>query len=85
MNYAGLSEIDALGVILNKLDTMQADMGALLQAQQISNYLSLVNNMQVPENIRNQVLNRALEMMGLNQSRAAEQFNSEALPTDSIR
>lgn len=85
MNYTGLSEIDALRVILSKIDTMQVDMGALLQAQQISNFLSLANNMQVPEDVRALALNRAMEMMGLNQSRAAEQFNNEALPTDLIR
>lgn len=79
MNYVGLSEIDALGVIISKVDMMQADMGALLQAQQISNYLSLANNMQVPEDIRTQALNRAVEMMGL------EKSNENALPTDLIR
>lgn len=79
MNYAGLSEIDALGIILSKVDEMQTDLGALLQAQQISNFLSLANNMQVPEDIRTQALNRAMEMMSL------EKSNENALPNDLIR
>lgn len=58
---------------------MQADLGALLQTQQISNYLSLANNTQVPKNIRNQALNRAMEMMGL------EKSNENDLPNDLIR
>lgn len=58
---------------------MQADMKALLQAQQISNYLSLANNMQVPDDIRAQALNRAMEMMGL------EKSNENVLPNDLIR
>lgn len=74
MNQAGLSQLDLLNIITSKVDMMQADIGALLQAQQISNFLSLASNMQVPEDVRAQALNRAMEMMRLNQSRAAEQF-----------
>jgi len=85
MHQAGLSQLDLLSIIASKVDVMQADIGALLQAQQISNFLSLANNMQVPENIRQQALDKALDLMGLNQSRAAEQFNEQALPTDLIR
>lgn len=74
MNQAGLSQLDLLNIITSKVDMMQADIGALLQAQQISNFLSLANNMQVPEDVRAQALNRAMEIMGLNQSKSAEQF-----------
>lgn len=56
-----------------------------MQAQQVNNFLSLANNMQVPEDIRTQALNRALEIMGLAKSKAAEQFNNDALPTNLIR
>lgn len=84
MNLAGLSELDLLSVIAGKVNAMQADIGALLQAQQVNNFLSLANNMQVPEDIRTQALNRALEIMGLAKSKAAEQFNNDALPTNLI-
>ena len=45
MHQAGLSQLDLLSIIASKIDVMQADIGALLQAQQISNFLSLANNM----------------------------------------
>ncbi len=38
MNLAGLSELDLLSVIAGKVNAMQADIGALLQAQQVNNF-----------------------------------------------
>lgn len=83
MNYAGLSSLDVLGIMASKVDAMQADLGALLQAQQISNYLALANNMQVPEDVRQQSLQQAMAMMELTKTKAQSAF--EELSSEAIR
>ena len=74
-----------LNLMTQMISEIRTDMNTLLQAQQINNFLALSNNLQVPENIRQEALNKALGMMGLQQSKAAEQFAENALPNDIIR
>ena len=64
-----MSEKELLDVIGTMLNDMRTDMGSLLQAQQISNFIALSNNPQVPEDVRNQCLMRAMNLMGLEQKR----------------
>ena len=54
-----------LDVIAAKLDQMQKDLNTLLQAQQVNNLLAIANNMQAPEEVRNEALDRAMNMMAL--------------------
>lgn len=70
-------------IIFNKLNDLQADLSALLEAQQISNYLAMSTNPKIPVEIQEQALDKALAMQGLSrhQSQAASQF-VDALPSD---
>lgn len=64
---------------------IEASLAKIANDQEIANYIALANSPEVHEDIRRAALNRAAQLLGLQQSRAAEQFNSEALPTDLIR
>ena len=55
----------------------------MLHAQNVSNFLDLANNPLIPEDIRQDALQKVMPMMGYNLSQAASQF--EDLPKDVIR
>lgn len=70
-------------LIIIRLNDIQIDIASLLQAQNVSNFLSLANNPLIPEDIRQDALQKIMPMMGYNLSQAASQF--EDLPKDVIR
>lgn len=67
------------------IDKIETYLAKIASAQEIANFIALANSPEVPEDIRRAALNRATQLLGLQQSRAAEQFNNDALPTDLIR
>lgn len=68
--------------MLTMLNNMRADIGSLLQAQQISNFLAVSNNPNVSEDVRNDCLNRAMNLMGLYREKSDAQKAYEALADD---
>jgi len=70
--------------ILSMINNLNSNMFALLQGQQVSNWLAVSMNPNVPESVRQDCLNRAMYTMKLNKERSPFDFsgpvqeNSEA-------
>lgn len=66
---------------------IQKSLEELVLQQRINNLLVIVgsNSPYVTEEVKFEAYNMATQLMGLQKSKAAEQFNDEALPNDLIR
>ncbi len=64
---------ETLSGIFVTLENIKLSMGDLVTQQKITNYLSVANNMAVPENIRNEALNMALSLMGMQYAQTKEE------------
>lgn len=66
---------------------IQKSLEELVVQQKINNLLVIAgsNSPYVTEEAKNEAYNKATRLMGLQKSKAAEQFNEDALPTDLIR
>lgn len=66
---------------------IQKSLEELAVQQKINNFLIIAgsNSPYVTEEVKAEAYNKAIQLMGLQKSKAAEQFNSEALPNNIVR
>jgi len=70
--------LDAIATMITGMkndlyDVLQSQQ-AVLQSQQISNYLALSTNPNVPADVQQMALEKAMNMMGLTKNKAQQQF-----------
>ncbi len=63
------NDLNSLG---NLLIEINSNLTKLLQSQQINNFLALANNPNVPEDVRSNSLNRAMDLMGIQKQNNVE-------------